>query len=366
MFYSVKNFKVFRNKTVIITGHTGFKGAWLSFWLKTLGAKIIGISLNIPTKPSLFEIIIGNKYIKSYRCDIKNFFKVKKIILKHKPDFVFHLAAQALVKKSYINPLLTWNSNLLGTVNILESLRHLKKNCIAVIITSDKSYKNLEIKKGYKEEDQLGGHDPYSASKGAAEFAISSYINSYFQKKSKVKIGIARAGNVIGGGDWSEDRLLPDCIKSWSKGKKVNIRNPYSTRPWQHVLEAVSGYILLAVKLKLDTKIHGEAFNFGPRLSHNYSVLSLLNRIKKIWPAVLWSTTNNRKKFKESNLLKLNCNKAKKFMNWESILSFDENINMTIDWYRAYYKNKDSKKMKIFSQNQIIQFTNFITKRSKK
>ena len=279
---------------------------------------------------------------------------------------MFHLAAQALVKKSYINPLLTWNSNLLGTVNLLESLRYLKKNCVAVIVTSDKSYKNLEIKRGYVEEDQLGGYDPYSASKGAAEFAIGSFVKSFFYKKNKVKIGIARAGNVIGGGDWSEDRLLPDCIKSWSIGRKVNIRNPYSTRPWQHVLEALSGYILLAVKLKLEPKIHGEAFNFGPKLSHNYSVLSLLKRVKKIWPSISWTTTNNKKKFKESNLLKLNCTKAKRIMNWQSTLSFKENIQMTIDWYKAYYMSKDSKKMRIFSENQIFQFMNLINKRSKK
>ena len=163
------------------------------------------------------------------------------------------MAAQSLVKRSYVNPLLTWNSNLLGTVNVLESLRHLKK-CIAVLITSDKSYKNLEIKRGYVENDQLGGYDPYSASKGAAEFAIQSYIKSFFKKKSKIKIGIARAGNVIGGGDWSDDRLLPDCVKSWSMNKKVNIRNPNSTRPWQHVLEAISGYLLLAVKLRSEPK----------------------------------------------------------------------------------------------------------------
>ena len=366
MFYSAKNLNIFKDKTVIITGHTGFKGSWLSFWLKTLGAKVIGISFNIPTNPSLFKIIIGNQFIRNYKCDIKNFPKLRNIVLKHKPDFVFHLAAQALVNKSYLNPLLTWNSNLLGTVNLLESLRHLKKKCVAVIVTSDKSYKNLEIKRGYIEEDQLGGYDPYSASKGAAEFAIRSFVKSFLNKKSKVKIGIARAGNVIGGGDWSEDRLLPDCIKSWSKGKKVNIRNPNSTRPWQHVLEALSGYILLAVRLRLNAKIHGEAFNFGPKLNHNYSVLALLKEAKKIWPSILWSITNNKKKFKESNLLKLNCNKAKKVMNWQSTLSFNENIKMTINWYRAYYTNKDPKKMKKFSENQIIEFTNLIKKRSKK
>ena len=366
MFYSVKNLNIFKNKTIIITGHTGFKGSWLSFWLKTLGAKVIGISFNTPTNPSFFKIIIGKDYVKNYKCDIKNFSRLKKIILKHKPDFVFHLAAQALVKKSYLNPLLTWNSNLLGTVNLLECLRYLDKSCVAVIVTSDKSYKNLEIKRGYIEEDQLGGYDPYSASKGAAEFAIGSFVKSFFNKKNKVKIGIARAGNVIGGGDWSEDRLIPDCIKSWSLGRKVDIRNPHSTRPWQHVLEALSGYILLAIKLKLNSEIHGEAFNFGPKLSHNYSVMSLLQRAKKIWPSISWSILKNKKKFKESNLLKLNCNKAKKIMNWQSTLSFNENIQMTIDWYRAYYTSKNTKEMRTFSKSQIFQFMDLIEKRSKK
>ena len=366
MFYSVKNLNIFKNKTVIITGNTGFKGSWLSLWLKVLGAKVIGISKDIPTKPSNFKIINLDKQIKNYNCDIKDFVKLKKIILKNKPDFFFHLAAQALVKKSYLDPLLTWNSNLLGTVNVLESLRGLNKKCITIIITSDKSYKNLEIKRGYVEEDQLGGYDPYSASKGAAEFAIRSYIKSYFNEKSKIKIAIARAGNVIGGGDWSADRLIPDCIKSWSKNHKVKIRNPKSTRPWQNVLEALSGYILLAIKLQSNPKLHGEAFNFGPNNRYNYPVRSLLNEIKVIWPTIKWSIEKDKKKFKESNLLKLNCKKAKKKINWYSLLTFKENVRMTIEWYRAYYKIKKKVNMKKFSENQIKEFTKLILKRSKK
>ena len=366
MFYSVKNTNIFKNKTIIITGNTGFKGSWLSLWLKMLGAKVIGISYDIPTNPSHFKIINSNRLFKNYSFDIKNFKKLKKIILKHKPDFLFHLAAQSLVKKSYKNPLLTWNSNLMGTVNVLESLRYLKKKCVAVIITSDKSYKNLEITRGYVEKDQLGGNDPYSASKGAAEFAIKSYINSFYSSKSNVKIAVARAGNVIGGGDWSENRLLPDCIKSWSLKKKVNIRNPNSTRPWQYVLEAVSGYMLLAIKLRLDPRIHGEAFNFGPKLSNNYSVISVLKEVKRIWPLVSWSVLNKKKDFPESNLLKLNCNKARRNLGWTCILSFKESIKMTIRWYKAYYENRDLKKMRKFSENQIIEYTKLISKRSDK
>ena len=366
MFYSAKNLNIFKNKTVIITGNTGFKGSWLSLWLKTLGAKVIGISKDIPTNPSNFQLINKDNKIKNYNCDIKDFTKLKKIILKNKPDFFFHLAAQPLVKKSYINPLLTWNSNLLGTVNVLESLRGLKKKCVAVIITSDKSYKNLEIKRGYVEDDRLGGYDPYSASKGAAELAIGSYVKSYFNKKNKIRIGVARAGNVIGGGDWSEDRLLPDCVKSWSINHQVKVRNPKSTRPWQHVLEALSGYILLAVRLQIDSKLHGEAFNFGPNNRHNYSVKSLLNEIKLIWPTIAWSVREDKKKFQESNLLKLNCKKAKKKISWHSVLTFKENIRMTIEWYRAYYNVNKKVNMKKFSENQIKEFTKLILKRSKK
>ncbi len=365
MFYSVKNLNIFKNKTVIITGNTGFKGSWLSLWLKVLGAKVIGISKDNPTKPSNFQILKLNKVIKNYKCDLTNFKKLNRIILKNKPDFFFHLAAQALVKKSYANPLLTWNSNLIGTVNVLESLRFLNKKCTAVIITSDKSYKNLEIKRGYVEDDQLGGYDPYSASKGAAEFSIRSYVKCYFNKKSKIKIGIARAGNVIGGGDWSDDRLIPDCIKSWSFGKKVKIRNPNSTRPWQNVLEALSGYILLAAKLYSNSKLHGEAFNFGPNNKHNYTVKSIINEINIVWPSAKWSVVASKSKFKESNLLKLNCQKARSKVNWKSVLTFRENVSMTIEWYKSYYNKESNIDIKKFSENQIKKFSELIEKRIK-
>ena len=366
MFYSVKNFNIFKNKTIIITGNTGFKGSWLSLWLKFLGAKIVGISKDIPTKPSNFQITKLNKDIKNYKCDLKNYIELKKIILKNQPDFFFHLAAQALVKKSYKDPLGTWNSNLIGTVNILESLRFLNKKCTVVIITSDKSYRNLEIKRGYVENDELGGYDPYSASKGAAEFAIRSYVKSYFDKKNKIRIAIARAGNVIGGGDWSDNRLIPDCIKCWSSNYKAKIRNPNSTRPWQNVLEALSGYILLAVKLNSNSILHGEVFNFGPNNRHNYSVKSLLSEIKNIWPSIKWLIVKDKNKHKESNLLKLNCKKAKKELNWKSILTFKENIKMTIEWYKFYYNKKNKTKIRKFSENQIKKFSKLIQERSKK
>ena len=274
----------YKNKKVLVTGHTGFKGSWLTSWLVLLGAKVTGLSLYVPTNPSHFKAIKLQNKINHKKMDIRNLKLLKKTFKKHQPDYAFHLAAQALVKKSYLDPINTWQTNLMGTLNIIESLREIKNNCVAVLVTSDKSYKNLEISRGYKENDILGGKDPYSASKGSAELAIQSHISSFFPLKStKVLIGIGRAGNVIGGGDWSDNRLIPDCVRSWSKNKKVTIRNPNSTRPWQHVLEAVSGYLYLAANLKKNKKLHGEAFNFGPKSFKNYKVIKLVESMKKYW-----------------------------------------------------------------------------------
>ena len=271
---------IFKNKKVLITGHTGFKGSWLSIWMHSLGANVLGISKNIPTYPSHYQLTGLDKIIKSKQLDLKDKKKLKKIIEDFKPDFIFHLAAQAIVKNSYVNPINTWESNLNGTIHLLESIKHIKK-IVVILITSDKVYKNLEIKRGYSENDLLGGIDPYGASKSATEIAIKSYIKSYFtNRRNKVLIAVARAGNVIGGGDWSENRLVPDCMKAWLKNKEVLIRNSNSTRPWQHVLEVLSGYISLAYKLNFNQKIHGQAFNFGPK-NKNYKVIEILKKIKK-------------------------------------------------------------------------------------
>ena len=354
----------FKNKKVLITGHTGFKGSWLSAWLILLGAKVIGLSINIPSTPSHFKASgLKNKLIHQ-KADIRNLQNLKKIFRKHKPDYVFHLAAQALVTKSFSNPIYTWETNTIGTLNVLESLREINKECVAVLITSDKSYKNLEIKRGYKENDLLGGKDPYSASKASAEFAIQSYISSYFlPNKTKIKIGIARAGNVIGGGDWSANRLIPDCVKSWSKNKKVMLRNPKSTRPWQHVLEAIYGYLILAINLKKNKKLHGEVFNFGPNNNKNYSVIDLVKQMKRYWKKVSWKIIKKKKNiFFESNLLKLNSNKAKNKLKWTCILSFKETINMVAEWYKNYYLN--SKKTQNISFNQIKEYERLLKKRS--
>ena len=337
----MKNLTVFKKSRVIVTGHTGFKGSWLTAWLKQLGANVMGISLDPPTRPSHFKaskIFLG---IKEVRLDIREKDKLEKKIVKFKPDFIFHLAAQSLVGLSYKNPTLTWETNVLGTLNILESVRKLKKTCSVVIITSDKCYFNKETHKGYKETDILGGKDPYSGSKASAEILVKSFINSFFLKnKTKIHIATARAGNVIGGGDWAENRIVPDCVRSWSKNNSAKLRKPKATRPWQHVLEAVGGYLCLAINLKLNKNLHGESFNFGPSLQKEYSVLELVKKMSNNWKDVSWKILpKNKKKFHESELLRLNCNKANKLLRWKSILKFSETIHLVANWYSYFYSN---------------------------
>lgn len=347
----MKNLKIFKNKRILITGHTGFKGSWLSLWFKSLGAEVLGISKDIPTNPSHFKLINLEKKMKNKFFDITNLRKLKKTFINYKPDYVFHLAAQSLVKKSYEDPLLTYQTNTIGTLNVMECLRSLKNDCIAIIITSDKSYKNLEIKRGYREEDILGGIDPYSSSKASAELIIQTYFNSYLIKKKNIKLGVARAGNVVGGGDWSKDRLIPDCMKSWSKNKKVLIRSPNSTRPWQHVLDALYGYITLSLCLKKNNRLNGNVFNFGPSLNANFKVIDVLNLAKKSWNKVFWRIIKDKKIVYESNLLKLNSSKAKSILKWSCNLNFKETIYFVTDWYKYYYIN--NKNMYDFSLKQI-------------
>lgn len=356
--------KFFNKKKIIITGHTGFKGSWLTIWLQMLGAKIVGISNNFPSNPCHFQSLNLNKKIVSKNLDIRNLIVLKKLIKDFKPDYIFHLAAQSIVSVAYEDPIRTWSTNTIGTINILESLRQLKNKCVAVIITSDKCYENLEIKRGYHENDRLGGKDPYSASKASADVAIKSYINSFFSSKdNKVFIATARAGNVIGGGDWSPNRLIPDCVRSWSKNKKVLIRSPYSTRPWQHVLEAIYGYITLAINLNKNSRLHGEAFNFGPPNHQNFQVISVVKLMKKYWKNVSWKVyKNNNQEFNETSLLKLNSKKAKKNLKWKSILTFKESIYLVANWYKNFYI--DSKNVYKLTSNQIEFYQKLLNKRS--
>jgi CDP-glucose 4,6-dehydratase len=360
------NFKnSFHGKTVLITGHTGFKGSWLTAWLKLLGAKVVGISLDPSTEPSHFTASEISKDIVDYRLDIRSYSDIQPIILKHQPDFVFHLAAQALVGVSYEEPIQTWMTNVIGTLNVLEALRLLKNKCVAVFITSDKCYDNVEWLWGYRENDKLGGPDPYSASKASAEILIRSHFKSFFcHKENNVLIGSARAGNVIGGGDWSNGRLVPDCVKAWSKKNNVELRYPNSTRPWQHVLEPLSGYLLQASIManSLDQALHGESFNFGPLSDNNHSVLDLVKKMANHWDQVKWTVKTDANVKYESSLLKLNCDKALHLLHWRPVMSFDETVEMTVSWYQTYYKDPNSVALKTLEQ--IHQYSNLALDRN--
>ena len=331
----------YKNKVVIVTGHTGFKGSWLTQWLLLLGAKVVGVSNNVPSKPSHFESLNLKNKIIHQKVDVRNLGVLVKIFKKYKPDYVFHLAGQSIVKKSFTDPIYTWQTNTIGTLNILESLRVLKKKCFVVLITSDKSYKNVEIRKGYKENDILGGHDPYSASKAGAELAIQSHIKSFFPlKKTKVFISVARAGNVIGGGDWSNYRLIPDCIKSWIKNKNVILRNPKSTRPWQHVLDPLSGYLNLAIRLsKSPNKFYG-SWNFGPEVNKNITVKQIIELSINEGLDIRFSY--NKCGEYESNFLSLSIEKSKNYLKWIPKWDCEFSVKRTINWYLKYYQGKNT------------------------
>ncbi len=348
--------QIFKDKKVLITGHTGFKGAWLTQWLLKMDAKILGVSKGIPTKPSLFQELKLNKEIKSIYLDISKEDRLEKEVIKFQPDFIFHLAAQSLVKESYLNPVETWKTNTLGSVYLLNTLRKLNKRVCTVLITSDKSYDNVEWPWGYRETDRLGGPDPYSGSKGAAEIAISSFQRSFFPNGGKIKLSVGRAGNVIGGGDWSENRIVPDCMKSASLDEVTRIRNPNSTRPWQHVLEPLSGYLLLAKSLYENKNIHGEAFNFGPSSDLSFSVKDLIKTMSKDWKNIQWKISRLDDGQKESSLLKLNCDKALHVLNWKPKMSFEESASATVKWYKNFYDSKLN--IKEFTLSQIEEYEN--------
>jgi len=337
----MNSFNAFKDKKVLITGHTGFKGSWLSAWLTSQGANVVGIGLDPASEINHFEVAkIGNEIIDN-RVDILNYDHLEDIVISSKPDYVFHLAAQALVRDSYEYPINTWKTNVIGTLHLLESLKKLKNKCAAVIITSDKCYDNVEWVWGYRETDPMGGPDPYSASKGAAELLIRSHIKSFFgPDQSDVVIASARAGNVIGGGDWAADRIIPDCVKAWSENRIVELRNPHSTRPWQHVLEPLSGYMNLALCLYENRAFHGESFNFGPSSNQDHSVLDLVDNMSNYWDKVKWKDiSDSRSGPYESGLLKLNCDKALAKLQWNSAMGFEDTVRMTAEWYKDYYKD---------------------------
>lgn len=350
---------VYKGKKVLVTGNTGFKGSWLSTWLLMLGADVYGYSNEIPTDPSMFEVLGLENKIHQHYGDIRNKEEFNQFVQEVKPDFLFHLAAQAIVSTSYKEPFDTITTNVVGTASILEAIRNITWDCTCVLITSDKAYDNVEWIWGYREDDALGGKDVYSGSKGAAELTIKCYWKSFIQYMPNIKLGIARAGNVIGGGDWAKDRIIVDCVKAFSTGEVVEIRSPKATRPWQHVLEPLSGYLTLGQYLYEGKVENGEPFNFGPKADQTKTVFELTQDLASLWgldPDKAAKLTGNVP-FKEATLLKLNCDKALAYLDWHSTLNYKDCIRFIAEWYRSFYGNTASDMYRL-TEAQIENYMN--------
>ena len=335
----------YRNRTVLITGHTGFKGAWLSLWLHHLGSDVIGYALKPPTHPSLFELCNLNSKITSIEGDVRDFDHLKRIIQKYKPEIIFHLAAQAIVRRSYEDPLETYSSNIMGTVNLFEAVRQVGGVKVVINVTSDKCYENREWVWGYRENDPMGGQDPYSSSKGCTELITTAYSKSYFPPEHYEKHGVSlasvRSGNVIGGGDWAEDRLLPDCMKALFDHKPIAIRYPDAVRPWQHVLDPLFGYLLLGQLLYQNGAPFAGAWNFGPEDSSAKPVKWLVERIVEIWGEKACWKMDETDHPSEAHTLKLDCSKAKLRLGWYPQWDLETALRFTVDWYKAYGQHED-------------------------
>ncbi len=324
---------IYHGKCVLVTGHTGFKGSWLTLWLTELGARVVGLALDPETNPSHWELL--ELSIDDRRADIRDAVAMTRLIAETQPEIVFHLAAQPLVRRSYCEPLTTWATNVMGTANLLEACRHTPSVRAIVVITSDKCYENREWTWGYREIDPLGGHDPYSASKAGAELVAASYRASFFNEDTTVLLATARAGNVIGGGDWSEDRLIPDLIRAVTKREHLQIRSPQATRPWQHVLESLSGYLVLGQQLLAGNRAFAEAWNFGPEPEGNRTVAEVLGKLSGHWPALRWQITKNPQ-LHEATLLYLDSSKARSRLKWQPVWNFDTALAKTVEWYRTW------------------------------
>jgi len=332
---------IYKNKKVLITGHSGFKGSWLALWLTQLGANVCGYSLSAPTEPNHF----GHLYldIRSEIGDILDRDRLENVFTDFQPEIVFHMAAQPLVRLSYREPRETFETNILGTVNVLEACRKTASVKAIINVTSDKCYDNKEWIWGYRENDAMGGHDPYSASKGCAELIASSYRASFFNlndfgSKHNVLLASCRAGNVIGGGDWAEDRLIPDIMRAVSCNEKVEIRNPRATRPWQHVLEPLSGYLQIGQKLAEGDVNSAEAWNFGPDDNGSISVQEVVENIKQFWPKIDYKLGNCKNAVHEANLLKLDCSKAHIKLKWQGVWDSKMTFKRTVEWYHYFYE----------------------------
>lgn len=345
---------LYRNKRVLITGHTGFKGSWLTLWLYKLGADLTGVSLSPPGVINHWELL--KLSIDDRRIDIRDISKLEKIFNIRKPEIVFHLAAQPLVKRSYQDPIETWSTNVMGTVNVLEACRKCSSVKAIVIVTTDKCYENREWPWGYREDDSLGGHDPYSASKAGAELVTASYRSAFFHQRSSPLLATARSGNVIGGGDWSEDRLIPDLIRSLQNKQSLEIRSPKATRPWQHVLESLSGYLLLGQKLFEGDRAFSQAWNFGPDLKDNCNISEVLDKLSQQYNSIRWHLGADAD-FHETTLLYLDSAKARSQLNWRPVWNIDVALEKTMSWYLSWMKKNE-----IITENQLTEYVDLASK----
>jgi len=340
----------YRRRRVLVTGHTGFKGSWLALWLNQMGALVSGLALPPDTDPNHWEMLKLD--LSGHYCDIRDTSTVADIVKQENPEIVFHLAAQSLVRRSYANPLETWSSNVMGTANILEACRKAPGVRAVVVVTTDKVYANQEWPWGYRENDRLGGYDPYSASKAATEFVAASYRNAFFHANDSALVATARAGNVIGGGDWSVDRLIPDLVRAVLSGESLEIRSPRATRPWQHVLDCLSGYLLLGQHLLQGRSECSGAWNFGPDQDDNRTVLEVLTHLRDEWPALNWRLTEQPQPH-ESNLLSLDSSKAKTALGWRPVWPLSRSLSATADWYRLSAASEI-----VASSDQLTDFIN--------
>lgn len=349
------NREFWQDKRVLLTGHTGFKGGWLSLWLQMLGAKVSGLALEPPTSPNIFDVLSIANGLESNIGDIRDASTVSQAVQDSEPEIVIHMAAQPLVRYSYTNPIETYETNVMGTVHVLEAARHVSSVKVIVIVTTDKCYENKEWCWGYRENDRLGGYDPYSNSKGCAEMVTNAYRQSYFSSQGVIGLGSARAGNVIGGGDWALDRLIPDIIRAFSQGEQVTIRNPGAIRPWQHVLEPLRGYLELAEKLWREPANYASAWNFGPLESDVKPVEWILKRMQDLWSEGASWCLDKEQQPHEAYYLKLDCAKAHSDLNWYPYLNLDKTLQWTVEWYKAFYAGAD---IRSITEKQIEEYMN--------
>ena len=359
--------KTYAGKKVLLTGHTGFKGAWLAEWLIALGANVTGYSIDCE-KNALFQQLKLADRIVDHRGDVRDLSILTKVVSTLQPDFVFHLAAQPLVRESYLDPVETFTTNVTGSINVMEAVRLAPQRSAVVMVTTDKCYENREIDHAYRETDPLGGHDPYSASKAAAEIAITSYRKSFFEAETprRVALASARAGNVIGGGDWAQDRIIPDAVRSLRAGQSIAVRNKDATRPWQHVLDPLSGYLTLGAALWASLETRGDAqldaFNFGPHPASNQTVAYLVDELLKHWPGE-WIDQHDTNAPHEAGLLKLNIEKADEVLAWQPVWNFADAVAQTAAWYRRANAGEDARQL---TQEQISQYQSDASQRGLK